>query len=70
LDGVMSHGRFHEPRLEVVATGTVPLNYLAAVGHSGVPTLVFNGAPFFGQDSFDMLVWRLKQTGLQWKGEE
>lgn len=36
----------------------------ADAGHWGVPLMVFNGEPFFGQDRFDMLVWRLKQHGL------
>ena len=36
----------------------------AAVGHWGVPTMVFQGEPFFGQDRFDLLVWRLRQQGL------
>lgn len=33
-------------------------------GHWGVPAMVFNGELFFGQDRFDVLVWRLKQNGL------
>jgi 2-hydroxychromene-2-carboxylate isomerase len=37
---------------------------LAAAGHWGVPTLVFEGEPFFGQDRLEVLVWRLKQHGL------
>ena len=36
----------------------------AAAGHWGVPTMVFGGEPFFGQDRFDDLVWRLEQKGL------
>ena len=36
---------------------------LRAAGHWGVPTTVFEGEPFFGQDRFDMLLWRLKQRG-------
>ena len=35
-----------------------------AAGHWGVPLMVFQGEPFFGQDRFDLLVWRLKQQGL------
>ncbi|HKJ24882.1 MAG TPA: DsbA family protein [Myxococcota bacterium] len=35
-----------------------------AAGHWGVPTMVFEGEPFFGQDRFDLLVWRLEQRGL------
>lgn len=34
-------------------------------GHWGVPTFVFDGEPFFGQDRFDLLVWRLEQHGLK-----
>jgi len=37
---------------------------LAAAGHWGVPTMVFEGEPFFGQDRLDLLVWRLEQHGL------
>ena len=33
-------------------------------GHYGVPLRVFQGEPFFGQDRFDQLVWRLKQAGM------
>lgn len=41
---------------------------LRAAGHWGVPTMVFDGEPFFGQDRFDMLVWRLRQNGLRARG--
>jgi 2-hydroxychromene-2-carboxylate isomerase len=34
-------------------------------GHWGVPTMVFQGEPFFGQDRLDVLLWRLKQNGLE-----
>jgi 2-hydroxychromene-2-carboxylate isomerase len=34
-------------------------------GHYGVPLTVFRGEPFFGQDRFDQLVWRLRREGLQ-----
>jgi 2-hydroxychromene-2-carboxylate isomerase len=37
----------------------------AAAGHWGVPTMVFQGEPFFGQDRFDLLVWRLQQAGIE-----
>ncbi len=37
---------------------------LEKAGHWGVPTLVFDGEPFFGQDRIDMAVWRMKQKGL------
>ncbi len=35
-----------------------------AAGHWGVPLLVFQGEPFFGQDRIEDLVWRMKQHGL------
>lgn len=37
---------------------------LRAAGHWGVPTMVFENEAFFGQDRFDVLVWRLTQKGL------
>ncbi len=38
---------------------------LEAAGHWGVPTVVFDGEPFFGQDRLDLLVWRLENAGLE-----
>lgn len=38
---------------------------LEAAGHWGVPTLVFQEEPFFGQDRIEIAVWRMKQEGLQ-----
>ncbi|MEP0068961.1 DsbA family protein [Pyruvatibacter sp.] len=37
---------------------------LEAAGHWGVPTMVFEGEPFFGQDRVDTLRWRLEQKGV------
>ncbi len=36
-----------------------------AAGHWGVPLMVFEGEPFFGQDRFDHLKWRMEQAGLK-----
>ncbi|MCB1703613.1 MAG: DsbA family protein [Halioglobus sp.] len=33
--------------------------------HWGVPTMVFDGEPFFGQDKIELLLWRMQQKGLQ-----
>jgi len=33
-------------------------------GHWGVPMMVFGGEPFFGQDRFDQMVWRMQAAGL------
>ena len=38
-------------------------------GHGGVPNAVFRGEPFFGQDRFDQLFWRLRQNGLTTRPE-
>lgn len=38
---------------------------LEAAGHWGVPTLVFEGEPFFGQDRIELAIWRMKQKGLE-----
>ncbi len=37
---------------------------LDAAGGWGVPTLVFNGEPFFGQDRIETLRWRLDKAGV------
>jgi 2-hydroxychromene-2-carboxylate isomerase len=33
-------------------------------GHYGVPLMVYDGEPFFGQDRYDQLVWRMRQKGM------
>jgi 2-hydroxychromene-2-carboxylate isomerase len=38
---------------------------LAKAGHWGVPTFVFEGEPFFGEDRIDTLRWRLARHALQ-----
>lgn len=38
---------------------------LEAAGHWGVPTLVFQGEPFFGQDRIDLALWRMRAAGLE-----
>ena len=37
---------------------------LEKAGHWGVPTFVFRGEPFFGQDRVDTLRWRLEKIGV------
>ena len=34
---------------------------LAAAGHWGVPTIIYNGEPFFGQDRVETFLWRVAQ---------
>ena len=36
---------------------------MLAAGHWGVPLMMYSEEPFYGQDRFDQLVWRLKQKG-------
>lgn len=36
--------------------------------HYGVPLMVFDNEPFFGQDRFDQLLWRMQQKGLERRG--
>ena len=38
---------------------------LAAAGHWGVPTIVFEGEPFFGQDRIETFLWRVEQANGQ-----
>jgi len=40
-----------------------------SAGHWGVPLMVFQGEPFFGQDRVDCLLWRMRQHGLSPRGD-
>jgi 2-hydroxychromene-2-carboxylate isomerase len=42
---------------------------LEKAGHWGVPTMVFEGEPFFGQDRIELLLWRMRQRGLRQRGK-
>ena len=46
--------------------GAIESNHAAqrTGGHYGVPLMVFNGEPFFGQDRFEQFKWRMLQKGL------
>lgn len=63
-------GLDHESMEEAIAAGdhhsAIEENQTALnnAGHHGVPTLVFEGEPFFGQDRIHTLRWRLDQQGL------
>ncbi len=42
---------------------------MEAAGHWGVPLCALDGEPFYGQDRFELLVWRLEQKGMKtWAG--
>ncbi len=53
-------------RLHAVVENNQAAQRLA--GHYGVPLMVFEGEPFYGQDRFDQFKWRLAQHGLQRRG--
>ncbi|WP_299849763.1 DsbA family protein [uncultured Roseovarius sp.] len=36
---------------------------MLTAGHWGVPLMIYRDEPFYGQDRFDQLIWRMKQTG-------
>ena len=47
-------------------TETIEANEAAQlIHHWGVPLMVLDGEPFFGQDRIDSLLWRLDQQGLK-----
>lgn len=59
LDAAISRDPAHHDA-ELDANGKA----LRASGHWGVPTMVFNAEVFFGQDRFEVLLWRMAQSGL------
>ena len=63
MDAVVASG---SARLDAAITDNQ--DALDKAGHWGVPTMVFAGEPFFGQDRLDLLVWRLRQHGLAERG--
>lgn len=38
---------------------------LRDAGHWGVPTMIYRGEPFFGQDRVDILAWRLSKASTE-----
>lgn len=55
----------YDPMTEIEANQAA----LEAAGHWGVPTMVFEGEPFFGQDRIETLRWRLDKSGVMTRGE-
>jgi len=55
---------------ELRLRGVVEANQVAQreAGHWGVPLMVFDAEPFFGQDRFDQMMWRMRQNGLEKRG--
>ena len=66
-DGLNADEMFDQASANAAAIDTlIHANEAAqdASGHGGVPLMVFNGGPLFGQDRIDLLEWPLKQSGL------
>lgn len=61
-EAVQKEAKENEDHYLSIIEKTEALNHSS--GHGGVPNGVFRGEPFWGQDRFDTLVWRLKQNGL------
>ncbi|MEQ8949796.1 DsbA family protein [Parvibaculum sp.] len=63
MDELDATAETEKERLE----GIIAANEAAqkAAGHWGVPLMVHDGEPFFGQDRFSHLQWRLEKKGLK-----
>lgn len=62
LDPVLFDEYVYEHRSDISAEIEDNQHALGNSGHWGVPLMVFNGEPFFGQDRIDLLAWRLDRT--------
>ena len=56
-DAVLSDTPWDEARTVLEVNAEAMLDS----GHLGVPLMVYQGEPFYGQDRFDQLCWRLRQ---------
>ena len=62
LAALEAWARAHEDEI----AATIEANEAAQLLHHwGVPLMVLDGEPFFGQDRIDALVWRLGQSGVK-----
>lgn len=65
LDPMQLDGEAESQSGELDAELAANLEALEGSGHWGVPTLVFRGEPFFGQDRVEVALWRMRQAGLE-----
>lgn len=63
MDALDAEAEKDKDRLEAVISENEAAQKQA--GHWGVPLMVYEGEPFFGQDRFSHLQWRLEQKGLK-----
>ncbi|MAM93155.1 DsbA family protein [Parvibaculum sp.] len=66
MDALDAQAEKETDRIEAVITANEAAQ--KAAGHWGVPLMVYEGEPFFGQDRLDHLKWRLEQKGLKKRG--
>ncbi len=59
MDDVLDCTPWAEAKRDLDANAAAML----AAGHWGVPLMIYRGEPFYGQDRFDQLIWRMKQKG-------
>ncbi len=65
LDHVQLDAEAESQPRELDAELAANVEALEGSGHWGVPTLVFQGEPFFGQDRVEVALWRMRQAGLK-----
>ena len=56
LDGILESTPWERARQELDANA----DSMLGAGHWGVPLMVYQGEPFYGQDRFDQLLWRIQ----------
>ncbi len=61
-DEAIEYIRSNAPEVDAVWKEASHIQHQA--GHGGVPLMIINGEPFFGQDRFDYFLYRLRENGL------
>lgn len=59
LDAILAGTSWAEAKTDLDRNAAAMLE----AGHWGVPLMVYRNEPFYGQDRFDQLVWRMEQRG-------
>ncbi len=59
LDGVLTATPWHKAKRVLSANAQEMIN----TGHWGVPLMVYHDEPFYGQDRFDQMIWRMRLEG-------
>jgi 2-hydroxychromene-2-carboxylate isomerase len=56
LDGVLKATPWNKAKIMLDANAQAMIN----AGHWGVPLMVYRDEPFYGQDRFDKIPWRMR----------